>query len=40
MIHKALEAERPKIHALTIKTKTPESWASESELAVESAASK
>ncbi len=31
LVHKALELERPRIHALTIKTKTPESWASEQE---------
>jgi BolA protein len=29
LVHKALEVERPHIHALTIHTKTPESYASE-----------
>jgi stress-induced morphogen len=31
IIHKALEEERPQIHALTLKTKTPESWQSENQ---------
>ena len=31
IIHKALEEERPQIHALILKTKTPDSWKSENE---------
>mmetsp|Transcript_20415 Transcript_20415/g.19736 ORF Transcript_20415/g.19736 Transcript_20415/m.19736 type:complete len:92 (+) Transcript_20415:154-429(+) len=31
MVNKAIEEERKHIHAITVKTKTPESWKSENE---------